>query len=60
MIRLSDWKMEERFETETQDFKSIQLNKLGAVIALNDPLPRPQIVLYSILGKKLAAIPNGL
>ena len=52
--------MEERFETETQDFKSIQLNKLGAVIALNDPLPRPQIVLYSILGKKLAAIPNGL
>merc|ERR1712130_686781 len=59
IIRLADWTLDSHFETETQDFKSIQLNKLGAVIALNDPLPKPQIVIYSITGKKLAAIPNG-
>ena len=60
IIRLADWTLDSHFETETQDFKSIQLNSLGAVIALNDPLPKPQIVVYSITGKKLAAIPNGL
>lgn len=60
IINLKDWKLDTHFETETQDFKSIYLNKLGAVIALNDPLPKPQIVIYSIMGQKLAAIKDGI
>jgi len=60
IISLNGWKLDTHFETETQDFKNIQLNKLGAIIALNDPLPKPQIVIYSIVGQKLAAIPDGM
>ena len=59
VIRLSDWKLDEHFETETQDFKSIQLDLTGGALALSDPLPEPRVTIYSITGQKYATVDSG-